>query len=39
MLSTVEFDDQMSVRTKEVDNKSVDGKLSSEFPAAQAAIT
>src|ERR1700733_12512746 len=39
MLSTVEFDDQMSIRTEEVDNKSIDRKLSSEFPAAQAAIT
>src|SRR5580700_1277093 len=39
MLSAVELDDQMSVCTKEVDNKSVDRKLSSEFPAAHAAVT
>src|ERR1700675_5050681 len=39
MLSAVELDDQMSVCTKEVDNKALDRKLSSEFPATQAAIT
>jgi hypothetical protein len=39
VLSAIELDDQMSVRAKEVDNKSVDRKLSSKFPVAQAAIT
>jgi hypothetical protein len=39
MLSAVELDDQMSVCAKEVDSKSVDGKLASKFPAAEPAVT
>jgi len=39
MLPTVEFDEQMSIRAKEIDNKSVDWELPSEFPACKPAIT
>src|ERR1700733_14134786 len=39
MLPAVELDDQMSICAEEVDNKSVDRKLSSEFPAGKSAIT
>jgi len=39
VLSTVKLDDQLSVGTKEIDDKPVDWKLPSEFPAVEAAIT
>jgi len=39
MLTAIQFDDEMSIRAKEVDNKPVDGELSSEFTAAEPAVT
>jgi hypothetical protein len=39
MLAAIEFDDEMSVGAKEIDDKAVDGELSSEFPSTKAAIT
>jgi len=39
MLTAVQFDNEMRVSTKEVDNKPVDRELPPKFPAAQAAIT
>ena len=39
VLTTIQFDDEMGVGAKEVDNKAVDWELSFELPAAQAAIT
>jgi hypothetical protein len=38
MLTAVQFDDQASVGTKEIDNESVDWKLSSEFPTAKTTV-
>ena len=39
MLTAIQLDDEVSIGAKEVDNKTVDWKLPSEFPARQPAIT
>jgi hypothetical protein len=39
MLTAVQFDDEMWISTKEIDDKAIDRELSSEFPTAKAAIT
>ncbi len=39
MLTAIQFDNQMSIGAKEIDDEAVDGKLPPEFPAAKAAIT
>jgi len=38
MLATVEFDDEMRVGTKEIDDITIDRKLSSEFPPEKPAV-
>jgi hypothetical protein len=39
MLSTVDFDDQLSVRTTEIRDEAIDWYLSLELPAIKSAIT
>jgi len=39
VLPAIEFNDQVCIGAKEIDNKSVDRKLSSKFPPCETAIT
>jgi len=38
MLPAIELNDQMSVGTKEIDDKAVDGKLPAKFPSVKPSI-
>jgi hypothetical protein len=39
VLTAVEFDDQVSIGAKEIDDEAIDGTLTPKFPSAETAIT
>jgi hypothetical protein len=39
VLAAIQLDDEVSIGAKEVDDKTVDGELSSELPAGKPAVT